>query len=364
MKKRALITGVTGQDGSYLAELLLDKKYEVYGLVRRSSTPNYWRLEYSLPNPAFHLVEGDITDPYSMYRVLRDCKPNEVYNLAAQSQVGTSFEQPVATMQINGLAPLIMLECILHYNKKIKFYQASTSEMFGKSSDMVFGQGQIENFEQNNYACQSESTKFDPQSPYSIAKLSAHYSVDLYRRSYDMFACCGILMNHESPRRGEYFVTRKITKYLGKLFNYIDSIDRSTFNEQSYKDYIKNNTYKLKLGNINSYRDWGYAEDYVKAMWLMLQQDKPQDYVISTDETHSVEDFLNEAFNYVGLDWRDFVEIDPALYRPAEVDYLRGDSSKARRELGWKPNITFKELVHLMVKADIERERLNGHNNV
>lgn len=327
-KKVALVTGVTGQDGSYLTEYLLEHDYSVVGLIRRSSNLNLSRLSSILNIPEFKLEEFDLTDPASCSGLVQKYQPAEFYNLAAQSHVGTSFKQPNLTINVNTLGVINILEGIRVFSPATRFYQASTSEMFGYSFSV-----------DNDKKFQNEETPMFPQSPYGAAKLASHNLVRIYRSSYNIYGSCGILFNHESPRRGENFVTRKITKYIGRLMN-------GKTNE------------KLSLGNLSAKRDWGHAKDYVKAMHLMLQQDTPQDYVVSTGESHSVEEFLIKAFNIINLNWKDYVLIDPDLYRPAEVDYLHGDSTKARQTLGWKPEYSFDQLVEEMVRADIENERV------
>jgi GDPmannose 4,6-dehydratase len=316
---RALITGITGQDGSYLAELLLDKGYEVFGLVRRLSTKNYWRIEHILDK--IELIEGDITDSGSLLLALKKADPDEVYNLAAQSFVGTSWNQPVLTAEVTGIGALRLLEVILQYNPRIKFYQASTSELFGLAKEVP----------------QKETTPFHPRSPYGVAKAFAHYMTQNYRESYGMFACSGILFNHESPRRGDEFVTRNVTKAVAKI----------ALGKQD----------KLVLGNLDARRDWGYAPEYVEAMWRMLQADCPRDYVIATGKTYSVRDLAEKAFQVVGLDYRDYVVTDERLIRPAEVPLLVGDSSLAKAELGWEPKVGFEEMIAEMVQVDLEREK-------
>ncbi len=316
---RALITGITGQDGSYLAELLLDKGYEVFGLVRRLSTKNYWRIEHILDK--IELIEGDITDSGSLLLALKKADPDEVYNLAAQSFVGTSWNQPVLTAEVTGIGALRLLEVILQYNPRIKFYQASTSELFGLAKEVP----------------QKETTPFHPRSPYGVAKAFAHYMTQNYRESYGMFACSGILFNHESPRRGDEFVTRKVTKTVAKI----------ALGKQD----------KLVLGNLDARRDWGYAPEYVEAMWRMLQADCPRDYVIATGKTYSVRDLAEKAFQVVGLDYRDYVVTAERLIRPAEVPLLVGDSSLAKAELGWEPKVGFEEMIAEMVQVDLEREK-------
>lgn len=332
----AIISGILGQDGSYLAEHLLGLGYNVVGIFRRVSVDNKWRIKNILNNPNLNLVGGDITDLSSISQIIKNYNPKEFYNLAAQSHVGDSFNQPISTFDITGKGVLNCLEAIRLINEKCRFYQASSSEMFGANFSKIKYLGANEEFFEAKY--QDENTPFCPQSPYSVAKVAAHYMTGLYRRAYGLYACCGTLFNHEGPRRSEQFVTRKISKYVAQL------------NKEKFSPLFP----KLKLGNINSSRDWGDAEDYVKAMHLMLQQDKPDDFVICTGETHTVREFLDEAFAVVGVgDWGPFVEIDPALIRPAEVDYLRGDYSKAKNVLGWSPKVKFKELVRKMVEADI-----------
>ena len=315
--KRALITGVNGMDGSHLADLLLEKGYEVFGMERRTSSPN--RTNTSHLEGKITFVNGDLTDQNSLVRCLKESNPDEVYNLGAMSFVGESWNTPEQTSDVTGLGVLRMLEAIREYGKKVRFYQASTSEMFGRM---------VEN-------PAKESTPFYPRSPYGVAKLYGHWITKNYRESYDMFACSGILFNHESERRGIEFVTRKIT----------DGVARIHLGLQD----------KIMLGNLDSYRDWGYAPDYCEAMWLMLQQDKPDDYVIATNETHSIREFLEYAFQHIGIiDWDKYVGQDERYMRPAEVDVLRGDSTKAQTELGWKPKTKFMELVGKMVSNDIK----------
>jgi GDPmannose 4,6-dehydratase len=323
--KTAIIFGVTGQDGSYLTELLLEKNYYVVGVARRVSTDNTSRILHLLDHPAFELQLGDITDTFSIYNILSEYSPvAEVYNLAAQSHVGTSFEQPGLTWDVTGKGVLNLLEGVATVTPEAKFYQASSSEMFGDSVTNLHGE-----------SFQNENTPFNPQSPYAIAKLAGHHAVRLYRESYGLHASCGILFNHESERRGDKFVTRKITKWIGD--NY-DSLGEN----------------KLDLGNLYAERDWGHARDYVYAMWLMLQQEESDDYVVCTGETHTVEEFLVEAFRCINIwDYKEYVGIDEDLIRPAEVDYLRGDCSKARDVLGWKPKISFEQLVEIMVEFDL-----------
>ena len=332
MNKVAIITGATGQDGSYLSELLLSKGYTVIGLRRRSSSEKgLERIQHLLNNNNFKLVEADITDSGCVNNLIRDYMPTEVYNLAAQSHVGTSFKQPLYTTQVNIEGPLNFLEAIRLLSPTTKFYQASTSEMFGKNYDMFGG---------TKY--QQETTPFVPQSPYAVAKLAAHEMVRIYRDSYDLFACCGILFNHESERRGENFVTRKITKWIGEFV--------ASGQDEDFP--------ALRLGNLDAHRDWGHAQDYVEAMYMMLQQDEPEDYVIATSETHSVREFLTEAFNEIGIThFEPYVVIDPEFYRPCEVDWLLGHTGKAREKLGWRPKVSFQELVQRMVRSDIDATR-------
>lgn len=316
--KRALITGITGQDGSYLAEWLLEQGYEVHGIVRRASTENFERIAHL--SGKIHLHQADLLDQLSIIDVMKEARPDEVYNLAAQSFVPTSWKQPCLTGEFTAIGVTRMLEAIrLLGRDRIRFYQASSSEMFGKVQAVP----------------QNESTPFYPRSPYGVAKLYGHWITINYRESYDMYCVSGILFNHESPRRGREFVTRKVS----------DGVAR-----------IKLGLAKeLRLGNLDAQRDWGFAGDYVRAMWLMLQQAKPDDYVIATGETHTVQKLVETAFAVAGLDWKKHVVIDPALVRPAEVDLLIGDASKARRQLGWKPEVSFEALVKMMVEADIER---------
>ncbi len=321
--KKALITGITGQDGSYLADLLLSKGYEVHGIIRRASTFNTARIDHLYTDPHVNGVHlflhyGDISDSTNLIKLLYRVQPDEIYHLAAQSHVRVSFDIPEYTGDVTGLGTVRILEAIREVGLKSRFYQASSSEMFGKVQEIP----------------QTETTPFYPRSPYGAAKVYAYWVTVNYRESYGIFACNGILFNHESPRRGETFVTRKITRAVAEI-----------------KAGRQN---KLYLGNLDAKRDWGYAKEYVEAMWLMLQQDEPDDYVIATGETHSVREFLDEAFGYVGLNWHDYVETDPRYFRPAEVDLLVGDASKAKRKLGWQPRTTFKELVRLMVDADME----------
>ena len=328
--KQAIIYGVTGQDGSYLSEFLLDKGYKVIGVTRRSSNSNVSRLPLSLNNKRFKLVQGDVTDPASIYRLLGEHQPHEVYNLAAQSHVGTSFEQPTTTWDITAQGCMNILEVIRSMSRQPRFYQASSSEMFGDNFD----------YDCDGCSYQDESTSFNPRSPYAIAKVAAHHATSLYRDAYGLFACSGILFNHESERRGEEFLTRKVTKHVADLhISFLEGISIP----------------KLKLGNLKARRDWGYAPDYVKAMWEMLQLDRPEDYVICTGQSYSVKEFVKQAFQCINIyEYQDYVEIDEKLRRPFEVPYLRGDSSKAKYDLGWEPKVTFEELVDKMVINDIQ----------
>ncbi len=317
MPPKAVITGITGQDGSYLAELLLDKGYEVVGVVRRSSTPNLWRIEHLLDR--ITLRPGDLLDQQSLSRIIEDCGPREFYNLAAMSFVPASWDQPMLTGEFNSQGVTRVLEAIRQVNPKIRLYQASSSEMFGKVREVP----------------QTELTPFYPRSPYGVSKVFGHYITVNYRESYGLFAVSGILFNHESPRRGLEFVTRKVSDGVARIkLGLADS---------------------LPLGNLDAQRDWGFAGDYVRAMWLMLQQDEPDDYVIATGIAHSVRDLVEIAFARVGLDWREYVRTDPQFLRPAEVDQLIGDPSKARRRLGWEPTVDFQRLVEMMVDADLHR---------
>ncbi len=354
MYKRAIITGCSGQDASYLAELLLAKEYEVWGVVRRASVPRLDNLYNILDNDNFHLVEGDITDPSSINKLITDVKPEEYYNLAAQSHVKTSFDQPTTTFQVNTVGVLNALEAIRNYSPKTKFYQASTSEMFGQNYATRLKTVPIYHDGIKTEKVQDETVSFSPRSPYGVSKLAAHELCRVYRESYNLFTSCGILFNHESERRGHNFVTRKITRWLGWFANRFDL-------ELSNLDIFNNiipisDTEKLRLGNLSAVRDWGHAEDYVYAMYLMLQQDQPDDYVVATGEGHTVEDFLVEAFKVVNpeLDFHDFVIIDPDFYRPAEVDFLQGSARKATQKLGWQPKVNFKQLVKRMVENDID----------
>ena len=325
--KRALITGITGQDGSYLSELLLDRGYEVHGIIRRTSTFNTDRIDHIYEDPhvegaRLFLHYGDLNDGTTLRRILEDVKPTEIYNLGAQSHVRVSFDAPEYTVDTVGTGTLRLLEAVRDYQQRtgieVRFYQAGSSEMFGLVQAVP----------------QSETTPFYPRSPYACAKVFSHWITVNYRESYNLFACNGILFNHESPRRGETFVTRKITRALARI--------------------VAGQQQKLYLGNLDAKRDWGYAKDYVHAMWLMLQQEKPDDYVVATGETHSIREFLDVAFKYVNLDWQDYVAFDERYLRPAEVELLIGDPAKAKQKLGWEPSVTFEQLVNLMVEADLK----------
>lgn len=319
--KKAFMTGITGQDGSYLAEFLLEKGYDVYGMTRRTSTQNFERIGHIIHNPNLHIISGDLLDQHSITVALNDIQPDEVYNLAAQSFVKTSWDQPVLTGEFTGLGVTRVLEAIRLACPHTRFYQASSSEMFGKVQEVP----------------QTEKTPFYPRSPYGVAKAYGHWITVNYRESFDMYAVSGILFNHESPRRGLEFVTRKIANGVARV-----KLGKDKF---------------IELGNLDSKRDWGYAKDYVEAMWLMLQQDKPDDYVISTGETHSVGEFFEVACDIAGLsDWKSIYKHNPSYDRPAEVDLLIGNSDKAHKQLGWKPTVTFTDLVKLMVEAELESE--------
>lgn len=316
MSKKALITGITGQDGSYLSEFLLDKGYEVYGMVRRASLDRFDRIDHI--KDRIHLVQGDLTDQSSLDEAVKEIMPHEVYNLAAQSFVPTSWNQPTLTGEVTGMGTTRLLEAVRKYKPDARFYQASSSEMFGKVREVP----------------QTELTPFHPRSPYGVAKVYGHFITVNYRESYNLFACSGILFNHESPRRGLEFVTRKITHGVARI-------------KLGLAD-------ELRLGNLDAKRDWGFAGDYVEAMWLMLQQSEPDDYVVATGETHSVREFVETAFGAAGLDWNKYVVIDPKFLRPAEVELLVGDPAKAGKKLGWKPKVSLQELVKMMVDADIK----------
>ena len=315
-RRRALVTGITGQAGSYLAELLLEKDYEVFGLIRRSSTVNFERIEHIQED--IHLLSGDLLDQNSLMFAIQESKPQEVYNLGAQSFVPASWEQPLLTGEITALGVTRILEAIRSLDPSIRFYQASTSELFGKAQESP----------------QSERTPFYPRSPYGVSKMYAHWITINYRESYDLFACAGILFNHESPRRGLEFVTRKITNGVARIKHGL--------------------TNELALGNLDARRDWGFAADFVRAMWMMLQQDEPKDYVIATGDDRTIREFCQVAFDAAGLNWEDHVVLDERFLRPAEVEILKGDATKARDELGWKPEVSFEEMVRLMVERDLE----------
>ncbi|MBD2034227.1 GDP-mannose 4,6-dehydratase [Leptolyngbya sp. FACHB-321] len=329
--KRALLTGITGQDGSYLSEFLLERGYEVHGIIRRTSTFNTDRIDHIYEDPhvegaRLFLHYGDLNDGTTLRRILEAVQPTEIYNLGAQSHVRVSFDAPEYTVDTVGTGTLRLLEAVRDYQQRtgiqVRFYQAGSSEMFGLVQAVP----------------QTETTPFYPRSPYACAKVFAHWITVNYRESYDLFACNGILFNHESPRRGETFVTRKITRALARI--------------------VAGQQKKLYLGNLDAKRDWGYAKDYVQAMWLMLQQEKPDDYVIATGETHSIREFLDVAFRYVNLDWQDYVEFDERYLRPTEVELLIGDPAKAKQALGWEPSVTFEQLVNLMVEADLKAQGL------
>jgi GDPmannose 4,6-dehydratase len=317
MARRAIITGITGQDGSYLAELLLEKGYEVTGVVRRSSSPNFWRIEHLQDRVS--LRPADLLDQLSLLRLIQDVKPHEFYNLAAMSFVPASWDQPLLTGDYNSMGVTRLLEAIRHVDTSIRIYQASSSEMYGRVREVP----------------QTETTPFYPRSPYGVSKVFGHYITVNYRESYNMFAVSGILFNHESPRRGIEFVTRKVTDGVARI-------------KLGLADH-------LALGNLDACRDWGFAGDYVRAMWMMLQQDKADDYVIATGKSHSVRQLVETAFGHAGLDWQKYVRVDPAFLRPAEVDHLIGDASKAKRVLGWEPQVSFEQLIAMMVDADIAR---------
>ncbi len=318
-KKKALITGITGQDGAYLAEFLLRKGYQVYGTYRRLSTPNFWRLQYLDIFNSINLIPADLLDAPSISEAVRISEPDEIYNLAAQSFVGASFEQPVGAGEITGLGVTRILEVVRDMNPKIKFYQASTSELYGRGHNRVM----------------TEDTPFQPSSPYATSKLYAYWVTRIYREAYGIFAGNGILFNHESPLRGLEFVTRKISNTVAKIFLGLEK--------------------ELRLGNLEAKRDWGYAPEYVESMWQILQQDEADDYVVATNEAHSVKEFVEKAFETVGLDWESYVRIDERFLRPLDVNFLQGDYSKATQKLGWKPRVKFDELVEIMVKEDLSR---------
>ncbi len=317
--KSALITGITGQDGAYLAKFLIKKGYEVYGIYRRLSTPNFWRLQYLKVFDKINLIPADLTDEFSLLESIKIADPDEIYHLAAQSFVGTSFEQPTSTAHVTGVAVTSMLEAIRYYNPEIKFYQASSSEIYGEGHNKIL----------------NEESPFKPSSPYAAAKLYGYWMTRIYREGYDMFTCNGILFNHESPLRGLEFVTRKISNAVAKISLGLEN--------------------ELRLGNLNARRDWGYAPDYVKAMYMMLQHDEPDDFVIATGETHTVKEFCEKAFDEGGLDWQEHVKVDKRFIRPVDVNFLCGDYSKAKEKLGWKPRVKFDKLVKIMVREDLER---------
>ncbi|OGO21369.1 MAG: GDP-mannose 4,6-dehydratase [Chloroflexi bacterium RBG_16_50_9] len=319
MTKTALITGITGQDGAYLAEFLLGKGYRVFGTYRRLSTPNFWRLQYLNVFEKINLIPADLIDSASLTGAVKIAQPDEIYHLAAQSFVGTSFEQPLGSAEVTGVGVARLLEVVRDINPEIRFYQASTSELYGRG----------------NHEMQNEGTAFMPASPYAAAKLYGHWMTRVYREGYGIYTCNGLLFNHESPLRGLEFVTRKISNAAAKIALGIEK--------------------ELRLGNIEAKRDWGYAPEFVEAMWLMLQQDKPDDYVIATGESHSVREFAEAAFAVVDLDWENYVGVDTAFLRPLDVDFLRGDYAKAERQLGWQPKLKFHQLVEIMVKEDLRR---------
>lgn len=378
MSKVAMIFGVTGQDGSYLTELLLEKDYRVIGVKRRSSVNTNERLEH-ITDQNFTIVEGDVTDPSSVYNLLCFHRPDEVYNLSAQSHVATSFEQPALTFQVNAVGVLNVLEGIRNVDKNIRFYQASTSEMFGSnytSSYVHANDGGFPIAYRDSF--QDENTPFAPNSPYAAAKCAAHDLVRVYRDAYGIHASSGILFNHESPRRGELFVTRKITKWLGNFVQWRSKWCPDNINTKDHGDFIEGFTFgssaglieyplvpKLRLGNLDARRDWGHAKDFVRAMWLMLQKEKADDYVIGTGKAHSIREFLTVAFKEIGIEnWEQYVVIDPKFYRPLDVQFLKSNAVKAKQQLGWEPEITFEELVKEMVQNDIgkacQRSRVEG----
>lgn len=364
-QKIAMIFGVTGQDGSYLSEFLLDKGYKVIGVCRRSSIDNTGRLVEVKKHNNFELVEGDITDSISVSGLIGEYHPHECYNLAAQSHVGTSFKQPSYTFQVGAVGTLNILEAVRVSSPETRVYHASTSEMFGNNRHEVIanvgadGNGGVQYY-------QDESLAFEPTSPYAVAKTAAHHLMATYRKAYDIHASCGILFNHESPRRGDLFVTRKITKWIGEFARWKE---RKNPDDLYFKDYFIcepeivgqyqfDKFPKLRLGNLDAARDWGHAKDYIQAMWMMLQKDEPDDYVIATGVAFTVRDFLRVAFKHIGIDdWENYVVIDPKFYRPSEVHYLCGNSNKARTMLGWRPKITFDELVTEMVEYDIQEAK-------
>lgn len=346
---KAIITGITGQDGSHLADLLLEKNYEVIGISRRCSVDTTERIKHLLDFDRFKLVEGDITDVSSVINVFKDNEDvDEVYNLAAQSHVATSFKQPALTWDITGKGCINLLQSLVDLNMTyVRFYQASSSEMFGSSYDVY----------QDGEKYQNENTKFMPNSPYAISKCAAHHAVRLYRDAYNIHGSCGILFNHEGPRRGDNFVTQKIIKWIANfshwIYNYAANQSIS-FDDNDYICTASHKFPKLRLGNLEAYRDWGYAGDYVEAMWMMLQTDYPDDYVICTGQTHTISEFIDIAFNYANIpEWRKCIVIDQKFYRPSEVDYLRGDFSKAKEVLGWEPKVNLEGLIKLMLDAKL-----------
>lgn len=363
--KKAIVFGITGQDGSHLADLLLSKGYHVVGVSRRASTDNTQRIKHILGNERFDLAQGDITDAHSVINVFKNhSNVDEIYNLAAQSHVAVSFKQPALTWDITGKGCLNILQSMVDLGIDARFYQASSSEMYGRNYDERIDEAATAKWEGGQiHSCfqkfQDEDTKFMPQSPYAIAKCAAHYMTALYRDAYGMHASAGILFNHEGERRGETFVTRKITKWIGEFVRWSNRAQSPTqlieYNFDSDNIIIDEYKFpKLRLGNLEAFRDWGYAGDYVEAMWMMLQQDSPQDFVICTGETHTIREFLDVAFGKVGIDdWSDLVVQDPEFYRAAEVEYLRGDCSKAKNVLGWTPKHSFEDLVKLMVDHDV-----------
>jgi len=369
-RKKAIVTGITGQDGSYLADLLISEGYQVIGLRRRTSTENFGRIEHLFKCSLFSVEEFEISDAGSVYTMVEKHKPDEIYNLAAQSHVKTSFDQPCYTIQVNTMGVVNFLEAIKRFSPSTRFYQASTSEMFGKNYDVIHSDAIRADAKRTvvGEKFQNEETSFEPQSPYGAAKLASHHLVRIYREGFGLHASCGILFNHESERRGEKFVTRKITKWIAGFKNWCESQGLYTASKEFNfdKECIHSNASsypKLRLGNIEAFRDWGHAEDYVNAMYLMLQQDTPDDYVIATGETYSVRDFLVNAFQCIDIDeenYEDFFLIDPKFYRPAEVDYLRGLPNKAQKKLNWETKVSFEQLVHRMVEGDINAEKTSS----
>jgi GDPmannose 4,6-dehydratase len=360
--KTAIITGVNGQDGSYLSELLLNKGYYVVGVVRRSSIGRYDRIEHLMREQNFKVVEGDICDPSSVHNLVREYKPHELYNLAAQSHVATSFEQPSYTFQVNAVGVLNILEAVRMNNPSTRVYQASTSEMFGSNyTERSYYHPDNAAINEGNpniiYKFQDEDTPLDARSPYGVSKIAAHNLINNYKEAYGLYACSGILFNHESPRRGENFVTRKITKWLGGFVKWCNegNMSYSNVNHPDYHIGTISNYPKLKLGNLEAQRDWGHAKDYVRAMWMMLQQDKPENFVIGTGETHTVGQFVKYACKAAGVIYTPgIVTVDPKFYRPSDVEFLKCNPARANKTLGWKPEITFKQLVKEMVEEDIK----------